>query len=78
MTVQECACRDEQARKRIECSLRVDNSLAAHADDLSIEMTADGVVVNGFVPSPHLVSRIVPMIRRAGVLSQVENLVQVA
>lgn len=78
MTVQECACRDEQARKRIESSLRVDKGLSPYAESLFVEMTPKGVVVNGLVPSPHLISRIVPMIRRAGVLSQVENLVKVA
>ena len=73
MTIAESECRDEQTRRRIECTLSGDNGLAQFADDLTVETCRDRVVISGRLPSPHLVRRIVPMVRRAGVLSQIDN-----
>ena len=77
MTTEENALRNQQTLRRIESTLRVDHGLSEHADHLSVALTQSGVVIDGQLPSQHLRGRIVPMIRRAGVLAQVENRVAV-
>ena len=77
MTAQETALRHQQILRRILTTLQVDSGLADHVGKLSVQYAGGGIVVEGNLPSHHLRGRIVPMIRRAGVLSQVDNRVAV-
>lgn len=73
MTVQESAIRDRQTAQRIQASFMADPQLAAHIDQISIEMSRDGLIISGVVSDENSREQIVPCIRRAGVLSQVVN-----
>jgi hypothetical protein len=63
---------------RIESVFRVHEQLCAHAASLQVTIENARIVVRGELPSVDLKAELIPAVRRAGVLRQVWDCVDVA
>ncbi|MCM2370894.1 BON domain-containing protein [Aporhodopirellula aestuarii] len=77
-TSNENSSRAGRTLKRIQSMLRVHERLGAYAARLQIKVENTAVILSGTLPNQELRSELVPTIRRAGVLWQVKNRVDVA
>ena len=78
MTTQECDSRDRRIVENICTLLQATPMLKQHASLLEISIEQSAVVIRGNLPTDAMKAELVPIIRRAGVLSQVNNRVLVA
>lgn len=78
MTTQECDSRDRRIVENIRTLLQATPMLKQHAALLEISIEQSAVVIRGNLPTDAMKAELVPIIRRAGVLSQVNNRVLVA
>ena len=78
MTAQECQSRDSRTVQRISTLLRIDPEISKQAGDLTVRVVESRIIVEGTVDTPSNRDRILPLIRQAGVLAQVQNDVRVA
>ena len=77
MTTQECQCRDQRLIERIRSVIGVHDQLSQYAAGVDVTISDSSVVLTGQVPSNQVKSALVPAVRRAGVLSKIDNQVQV-
>ncbi|MFG0262489.1 MAG: hypothetical protein ACF788_08880 [Novipirellula sp. JB048] len=70
--------RSHETLERIDSMLRLHRQLGRYLDTLDISIENGSIVLRGELPSEQLRSELVPMIRRAGILCQISNEVQVA
>ena len=78
MTTKEHECRNDRMINNIQAMFRVHEQLRQYAAALQVSIENATIVLRGEVPSVDLKAELVPAVRRAGVLSQVCNCVQVA
>ena len=77
MTTQECNARDQRMIDNILAVLRVHEQLGRHANALHVAIDDGTIVLRGELPTPSLKSELIPAVRRAGVLGQVQDCVRV-
>ena len=70
--------RDRRIVENIRTLLQATSMLKQHASLLEISIEQSAVVIRGNLPTDAMKAELVPIIRRAGVLSQVNNRVLVA
>ena len=78
MTTKEHECQKSRMIGNIQAMFRVHEQLRQYAAAVQVSIEDATIVLRGEVPSVVLKAELVPAVRRAGVLSQVSNLVQVA
>ena len=78
MTKQEHECQNRRTINNTQAMFRVHEQLRQYAAALQVSIENATIVLRGEVPSVDLQAELVPAVRRAGVLSQVYNCVQVA
>ncbi len=78
MTTQECDSRDRRIVEKIRTVLQANPKLGQHASLIEVSIEHSAIVVRGSLPSDAMKAELVPAIRSAGVLSQVNNYVVVA
>ena len=77
MTSQERDCHDRRTIERINAMFRVDERLCRHTETIEVSVENAAIVLRGELPSANLKSELVPLVRRAGVLGQICDLVSV-
>lgn len=77
MTTQECDSRDRRIVEKIRTVLQANPTLGQHASLIEVSIEHSAIVVRGNLPTDGMKAELVPAIRRAGVLSQVNNCVLV-
>ena len=77
MTTQECDSRDRRIVEKIRTVFRANPTLGQHASLIEASIEHSAIVVRGNLPTDGMKAELVPAIRRAGVLSQVNNCVLV-
>ncbi|MEO9591405.1 hypothetical protein [Rhodopirellula bahusiensis] len=70
-------CQVSRTLQRIESMLSEHEALGSHAGGLEISVHESTIVLDGELPNAELRKQLVPLIRQAGVLWQVENNVAV-
>lgn len=78
MTTQECDSRDRRIVEKIRTVLQANPTLGQHASMIEVSIENSTIVVSGNLPTDAMKAELVPAIRLAGVLSQVNNRVLVA
>ena len=78
MTTQECDSRDRRIVENIRTMLQTSPTLRQHATLLEVSIENSAIVIRGNLPSAAMKAELVPAIRQAGVLSQINNCVLVA
>ena len=78
MTKQEHEFQNRRIINNIQAMFGVHEQLQQYAAALQVSIENATIVLRGEVPSVDLKAELVPAVRRAGVLSQVSNCVQVA
>ena len=78
MTTQEHNSKNSRMIQSIQAMFRVHEQLQQYAAALQVSVENAKIVLTGEVPSVDLKAQLVPAVRRAGVLSQVSNRVNVA
>jgi hypothetical protein len=78
MTTKESHSRNLQTVAKVEAVLQVHQQLRQYAEGLHVSIENAAVVVRGELPSADLKLQLVPAVRQAGVLCQVNDCVQVA
>lgn len=76
-TTQNLDSRCLQMIRRIDTVLCAHHELSHHRTDLEISMEGSRIVLRGQLPTVALKQALLPAIRRAGVLSQVCNCVEI-
>jgi len=77
MTTSECQARDQRMILRIEAVFLAHRRLRQYAAALKISIENAVIVIRGELPSAELKAELVPAIRTAGVLAQVNDRVVV-
>ncbi len=72
LTSRESASRTERLQQRISSSLGYPDALGTFASDISITLQESAVILDGTLPQPELIERIIPSIRRAGVMARID------
>ena len=78
MTTQECDDRDRRIVEKIRAVLHANPILCQHASLIEVSIEHSAILIRGSLPTDEMKAELVPSIRRAGVLSQVNNCVLVA
>jgi len=78
MTTQECDSRDRRIVENIRTMLQASPTLRQHASLLEVSIERSAIVIRGNLPSAAMKAEVVPVIRQAGVLSQINNCVLVS
>ncbi len=78
MTKQEHEFQNRRIINNIQAMFGVHEQLRQYAAALQVSIENATIVLRGEVPSVDLKAELVPAVRRAGVLSQVSNCVEVA
>lgn len=78
MTTQECESRDRRIVEKIRAVLRANPTLGQHASFIEVSIEQSAIVVRGNLPTDAMKEELIPVIRSAGVLCQVNNCVLVA
>ena len=78
MTTKECESRDRRIVDNIQLMFRLSQDLQAYATRIDVSIENATVVLRGELPSGALKAELVPAVRRAGVLCQINNCVRVA
>ncbi len=78
MTTKEHDCQNRRMINNIQAMFGVHEQLRQYAAALQVTIENATIVLRGTVPSADLKAELVPAVRRAGVLSQVSNCVDVA
>jgi hypothetical protein len=76
MTTQECECRDKRVLDRIRTVLDAHNELKHYAHVIAISIDDTSVTLQGRLPAK-MRDALEPAVRRAGVLSKINNFVEV-
>ena len=77
MTTQEIQRRDHRIIASIESVFRVHRQLCHYAETIQVSVENAVVILSGELPSADLKQELIPAVRRAGVLSQVCDNVEV-
>ncbi len=77
MTTQECDSRDRRIVENIRTMLQANPMLRQYASLLEVSIEHSAIVVRGNLPTDAINAELIPVIRQAGVLSQVNNCVLV-
>ena len=78
MTLKECNSRDRRIVDSIQTMFRVNQALKNYVAELDVSIENATIVLRGELPNRALKAELIPAVRRAGVLSQVNNFVRVA
>ena len=78
MTSKECNSRDRRIIDNIQRMFQVNRDLKDHVTGLDISIENSTIVLRGKLPNGALKDELIRAVRRAGVLSQVNNCVLVA
>ena len=78
MTAQECASRDRRQVDNIFFVLHANPLLQPYTPLLQVSIENASVVLRGELPDPALKAQLIPAIRQAGVLDQINDYVRIA
>ena len=78
MTSKECNSRDRRIIHKIQRMFQVNCDLKAYVTGLDISIENSTIVLRGKLPTGALKDELIPAVRQAGVLSQINNCVLVA